>query len=131
MTKIYFIKKNNSRGAISLLVVLSVLAVISMIAIGSSFIISSELKLSSSAGDSLIAYCAAESGIESALYDAVKNSVEPTAARCNPPAYDQWTVSGSLKYCLTVTGLVSDGTLTNIQAIGEYKSARRSVEISF
>ncbi|MBU3965335.1 pilus assembly PilX N-terminal domain-containing protein [Patescibacteria group bacterium] len=123
-------KAANPRGVISIAMVLSVLAIISAIALGSSFIVSGEVRISSSANESVAALYYAETGIEKAILD-VKNGVEPTATRCNPPSYTNWTVISNIKYCLIVTGLVSDGSISQIKSIGEFGSARRSVEITF
>ncbi len=110
--------------------VLSVLAIISAIAFGTSFIVSGEVKISSSANESVTALYYAETGTEKAILD-VKNGVEPTATRCNPPNYTNWTVVSNIKYCLIVTGLVSDASISKIQSIGEFGSTRRSIEIAF
>lgn len=124
------LKMDNSRGVISIAMVLSVLAIISAIALGSSFIVSGEVRISSNANESVAALYSAETGIEKGILD-VKTGVEPTATRCNHPNYTNWTVVGSIKYCLAVTGLVSDGSISKIQSIGQFGSTRRSIEITF
>ncbi len=123
-------KNKTSRGVISIAMVLSVLAIISAIALGSSFIVSGEVNISSDANESVVALYYAETGIEKGILD-VKNGIEPTATRCNPPSYTNWTVISNIKYCLMVTGLISDGSISKIQSIGQFGSTRRSIEISF
>src|SRR5450759_2106584 len=59
----------NSKGAVSIFLVMSVLTVILAIALGSSFVASIEIKSSLDSGQSVTAYYEAESGIEEALYD--------------------------------------------------------------
>jgi len=77
--------------------VLIVLSVVLAIALGSSFIISSELATSLGHADSVVAYYAAETGIERALFD--HKTQEPAAQRCGAG----WTAYGSAQYCLNVT----------------------------
>lgn len=146
MTKIHFIKKNNSRGAVSLIMAMIVLSIILTIALGSSFIISSGLSASLGHGDSTVAFYAAETGVEQALFD--RKTQELTASRCPnsvvgvPCTAAQisggccpqgWNTSGNATYCLVVSeGTACDyTTISNIQSIGEYKNTRRSINVTF
>lgn len=119
--------KNDSRGAVSLIMAMVVLSVVLAIALGSSFIISSGLMASSGHANSVVAYYAAETGIEQALFD--YKTQEPTARRCGAG----WTSLGSAQYCLNVIETTPGDylTITKIQSIGEYKNTRRSIEITF
>lgn len=120
-------KKNDSRGAVSLIIAMVVLSVVLAISLGSSFIISSGLLASSGQSDSIITYYAAETGIEQALFD--RKTQEPAAQRCGAG----WIFLGSAQYCLNVTETTPGNylTITKIQSIGEYKNTRRSIEVSF
>jgi Tfp pilus assembly protein PilX len=120
-------KEKGSRGAVSLIMAMVVLSVVLAIALGSSFIISSGLMASSSHSDSVVAFYAAETGIEQALFD--HKTMEPSAQRCGAG----WTSFGVAQYCLNVTETTLGDylTISKIQSIGEYKNARRSIEISF
>jgi len=127
-SKVNKIKKLlNSRGSISLIMALVVLSVVLAIALGSSFIVSSGLVSSLGHADSIIAYYAAETGVEQALFD--HKTQEPAAQRCSVG----WTSFGSAQYCLNVAENTPGNyaTITNIQSIGEYRNVRRSIDVSF
>jgi len=127
-------KKFASKGAISVLVVFAVMGTITIIALSTAKIASRELGFSSNVSDSINAFYAAESGTEQALYYIVRNGADPTASevkRCTL-AFDDWDVSlGNAKYCVIITGSLAVPPLIAIKGIGEYKTTRRSVEISF
>ncbi len=125
MKKIFLLKNLNSKGAVSILLVMSILSVILAIALGSSAITAIQTKTSLSSNDSVVAYYAAEAGAEYALFEVRKNSTVLTTT-----CYGGWVNMGNAKYCLIVSGAIGDGDL-RVQSIGDYKSARRSVEISF
>lgn len=117
---------SSQKGAVSILLAMSILSAILGIALGSSLIAATQTKTSLGSSDSAIAYYAAETGIEYALYEVIKNSNEP-ATTCGA----SWENVGSGKYCLTVSGSIAGGNL-KVQSIGDdNKSTRRSVEISF
>lgn len=120
-------KKLNSKGAASIFVVMSILAAVLVIALGSSSVISTEKRMSLNSGDSVKAYYAAETGIEQAIYDHVKDDKEPSAFKCSTGS---WTANSDSRYCLVITGSHAT-SIDAIQSVGEYKSTRRSIEISF
>jgi len=132
MNKIF--KKNKiktiigSRGAVSLIMVMIILSVILAIVTGSSFIISNGLMASLRHSDSVVAFYAAETGIEQALFDHKTQEPAP-AARCGTG----WASVGVARYCLSITETTPGDylTITKIQSTGEYKNTRRSIEITF
>lgn len=123
--KIKLFNSLNSKGAASIFLVMSILSVVLVIALGSSLIAATQVKTSLSSSESAIAYYAAETGAEYALYEVIKNSNEP-AVTCGV----SWVAAGSGRYCLKKSGTIDTGDL-KVQLIGEYKSTRRSIEISF
>lgn len=121
-----FLSNNlNSKGAVSILLVMSILSAVLVIALGSSSITATQIKTLLSSSESAVAYCAAETGVEYALYEVIKNTNEP-ATTCGI----SWVVVGSGRYCLNKSGSIAGGDL-KVQSIGDYKSTRRSIEISF
>lgn len=119
----------NSKGAASIFLVMTVLAAVLAIALGSSSMVATEIRSSLDSGQSVAAFYAAESGIEQAMYDRFKSEIQPTGEVCGV----DWTiVSDPAKYCLIITqGDISDYTsITNIQSVGDYKTTRRSIEIT-
>lgn len=143
------IRKLNSKGAVSIFLVMAVLTAVLAIALGSSFVVSTEIKSTLDSSESVSAYYAAESGLEEALYDKVRLRREPRGKRCvgncppnmADPACIGWTtcnevsLSPSEPYCIEVIETSSTkcepDTITKINTIGEYRTTRRSIEIDF
>lgn len=133
----------NSKGAASVFIVMSILAAVLAVALGSASIITNERKMSMGSSESVVAYYAAETGIEKAIYNIVKDKEEPIAVHCSivspavdcdcPASSSNWTVFGGAFYCLKITETTADDytTITAIKSIGEYKTTRRSIEVSF
>jgi Tfp pilus assembly protein PilX len=121
--KKFLVNKLNSKGAISIFITMSVLLAVLIIALGSSSVAMTELKSSLNSSDSTVAYFAAETGIEEAMF-VIKGGNNP-ADSCYA-----WTSVGDASYCLIVTGALNDGNLI-VKSIGEYNTTRRSIQISF
>lgn len=132
------------KGVISLFVVVIVVGIVTVIAVGTSVVSSREMGFSSNINNSIIAFYAAESGTEAALYDTIKLSQDVTKGRCagtcnelnavcctEVPPWNE--VAGGSKYCISVTETLPCDytTITKIQAIGEYKNTKRSIEVAF
>lgn len=115
--------KLNSKGAVSIFIVMSVLVAVLVVALGSSSVSSTEVRSSLSSSESAVAYFAAETGIEESMF-IIKGGVDPVGD-CSV-----WTPVGAARYCLKITGALADGDLV-VKSIGEYKTTRRSIEISF
>ena len=141
--KQYLIKELNSEGAVSIFLVMSILAVILAIALGSSFVASTETRLSTSSNESIVAYYAAETGIEEALYDKAKLNKVPRGNRCPgncpDPACADWgvdvctvnTLGAANPYCIEVLPITCDiDLITSIKSTGDHKTTRRSIEIN-
>lgn len=143
--KKFLTEKLNSRGAVSIFLVMSILAAVLVIALGTSFTVSTESKLSLSSGESVAAYYSAESGMEEALYDLINQNRVPRGNRCDTscpvPACGGWTCTQTpfgpaTPYCIEVVlrpggdACVSND-IVSIRSIGEYGTTRRSIEIAF
>ncbi len=121
-TKTNFIKQNikqNEQG-IAIYLVMVILALLLSVGLGLCAVLISQLKIISNLGDSVIAFYAAETGIERA-------QVHPAA---------DYSASGSVGAAVyTTTGISSGGvcTPTNfcIRSIGDYKGTRRVIEIQY
>jgi len=116
-------KLNNQKGT-SLLLTLLVMAAILSIAIGLARLGLGEIKLLRDIPGSLIAYYAAESGVERALYEAWQ---PPLYAPQPQPACSVQLANGSW-YGTTVTTQVNS---TIVQTTGCYQNNKRSIEVSF
>lgn len=141
---IFFINNaNNSRGAVSIFLVMSILSAVLVIALGTSFSVSTEMKLSSSSAESIVAFYSAESGMEEALFDKINQNRVPRGNRCGgncpSPACTEWTcieavLSEENPYCINVISIgdpCDPDNILSLKAIGDNKSTRRSIEISF
>lgn len=119
-------RKINSKGSASIFLVMSILTGVLAIALGSSSVITTDRRISASSDESMTAYYAAETGIEQAIYDYVKNNIEPAAEKCST---GNWTASGVSRYCLVIAGAYPN--IAAIKSIGDFNSTRRSIEITF
>lgn len=121
-TKTNFIKQNikqNERGVVIYLVMV-ILALLLSVGLGLCTVLVSQLKIINTLGNSVIAFYAAETGIEQA-------QLHPTAT---------YSASGSVgDATYTATGISSGGvcTPTNfcIRSVGTYKGMRRAIEIQY
>ena len=93
------------------LVILSVLTVALLALIGISI---SQIKVIRTLSDSVVAFCAADTGIEHSLYNVFKEA-------------GTGEVSGLLNEA-SYSVSAGDGTFTSV---GEYKNTERAIEISF
>lgn len=141
----------NSKGAASIFLVMAVLAAVLAIVLGSSMVVSTEIKSNLDSGESVAAYYAAESGMERAMYEKANLNRVPRGNRCivsNCPGgatgvvcAGSWTCTASVltavsPYCIEVIlkplgdpCVVDD--IASVKSIGENKTTRRSIEISF
>jgi len=112
-------KKNNQKGQ-ALLIVLLVMAAFLSIALGVSTLSLGETKLSRDISKSLIAYYAADSGVECQMYS------------------DRWPADGvnCASVCLSagicfVTQISGTSPTRTIQSTGSYLDVRRAVELTY
>jgi Tfp pilus assembly protein PilX len=114
-------KKHNQKG-VSLLITLLIMAAILAIALGVSRLSLGEIKISRNTPNSLIAYYAAESGIERALYE----------DRVNGQASTDYPFSGCIETDICYSGDAS-GVSPNRTIIsnGLYQDTARSVESTY
>ncbi len=117
-------KKNiYQQGAISILLAILLLAELSVISLGISFLAIQQLKLSGQAGQSVLAYYAAEAGAEKCLYQVRKS----TGQGCDDTGQLSGTV-GSGSYQASYSATYSSST---IASIGQFMSANRKVELTW
>jgi len=114
-------KKNNHKGSALLLTLLIIAAVLS-IAFGVSRLSLGELKLSRDTSTSLVAYYAAETGVECEMF---ADRVNPTF-ECGRVA--PMCLSAGICVETAVEG-VSPSRV--IQATGSYKDVRRAIELTY
>jgi len=117
-------KKHNQKG-VSLLLTLLIMAAIIAIAIGVSRLSTQEIKISRESSTSMIAYYAADSGVEWAMYE----------DRANGMASQSYS---NYNFCLdTDTGICynvgASGTSPNriITANGSYQGVTRAVQLTY
>lgn len=103
-------REKNSRG-IALYLVVAMLAVLFSVAFGMSAVSISQMKNLQRSGDSIVAFCAAESGIERSLLESEDSSYSSSAEFDNDASYTVVGVDpgsggcpGVANYCLKATG---------------------------
>jgi len=135
----------NSKGAVTIFLVMSIMVAILAIALGSSSVLSGEISSSLNSGETIKAYYAAETGIEFAMYQILQNQEpadngtntvcpNPPGNVCSIPASSiskDIDADGINDYTLYVTGCLCDNSITKMQSVGEYKNTSRSIRTSF
>ncbi|MFH1841331.1 MAG: hypothetical protein ABH800_01045 [Candidatus Nealsonbacteria bacterium] len=114
--------KKTEKG-ISLYISLMVMSVLLAIALGISAIFIGQVKTLRGLGNSVVAFCAADTGIEQALLN-----------RADPLAISETSLSNGAKYQVFVTAGGSSGCVAPnycIKSIGTYQNTKRAIEISY
>jgi len=111
----------NSQQGVALYLTMVVLSIMSAAYFALTAILVSQIKITSGAGNSVLAFAAADAGIEEALY------------KVRHQDYSQGSFSGSLPsngsiYTVTVT---LQGQQTVAKSVGSYRTERRAIEIQF
>ena len=114
-------KTNNQKG-VSLLLTLLVMIALLAIALGVSQLSLGEIKITRDVPSSIIAYYAAEAGIEQAIYEKRINSNNLDISDCSI------SLDNGSQYGVTVDD--SGGTIT-ISSIGCYRGVTRAIEVNF
>lgn len=114
-------KHYNKKGA-SLILAMLILTVILATAFGVCNLIIGEIKISREAPKSLLAYCAAEAGIERALYEDRKGGGAINIDECTEPLNNE----SSYGFDITVTGQDVE-----IISWGCYKDVKRAIEVNY
>lgn len=118
--------KNNNQKGVSLLLTILIMAALLAIAIGVTRLSLGEIKLIRDIPNSLIAYYAADSGIERALYEKRINGLDLSIPDC--PGAGSAELDNDSKYGVNVSQI---GETVVIKSGGCYKDIRRAIEVSF
>ena len=114
-------KIDNQKG-VSLLLTLLVMIALLAIAFGISRLSLGEIKITQDVPRSIIAYYAAETGVELAIYEKRQNNVNLNIAECTVD------LDNGSQYGVTV---VDDGGTVTINSIGCYQGVTRAIEVTF
>jgi len=114
--------KKDSQKGVSLLITLLIMAAILAIALGVSRLSLGEIKISRDAPKSLIAYYAAESGVEWALYE----------DRINGQALVDYSFSDCIETDICYSGSASGvSPARTIISNGSYQNTARAVQLTY
>ncbi|MFH1451251.1 MAG: pilus assembly PilX N-terminal domain-containing protein [bacterium] len=126
------IKKTSKKG-VSVYLAILVMSILLAIGIGVTTIILGQARMIRSMGDSVIAFYAADTGIENVLYeDKVRSEQDPP----EPLLGFGEEITGNLENGSSYTaekiapGGTCDGAYYCIRSIGTFKEVRRAVEVS-
>ena len=113
------IKFNKERG-VALYLTMVVLAIMSASFFALTSILVSQIKITSNLGNSVLAFAAADAGIEEALY------------KIRYQDYSSGVFSGALSNSSSYTVMVVlQGQQTIAKSVGVYRNSRRALEIQF
>ncbi|MDD5750162.1 MAG: hypothetical protein PHU56_00725 [Candidatus Pacebacteria bacterium] len=120
MPNIEKIKKTGKERGAALYLTMMILAVVSASFFTLTGVLVSQIKITGNLSNSVMAFAAADAGIEDALYKIRRQD------------YSSGTFSGTLSnggsYTVTV---VLQGSLTVARSVGVYQNSRRALEIQF
>ena len=122
-------KSSQTQKGISIYLSLMIMTVLLAIALGVSTILISQQKSIKGMGNSVIAFYAADSGIEKMLYDAFRGV--DIAANCPESNPCQATLENGATYSIIVlpnTDPKCSGSYYCIKSVGEYKETKRALE---
>jgi hypothetical protein len=117
---------NNNQKGVSLLLTLLIMAALSAIVFGLFRLSLGGIKLIRDIPESLIAYYAADSGIERAIYEKRINGLDLIVSDC--PEAGSGELDNGSKYGVSVSQI--NGNIV-IESEGCYKNIRRAIEVSF
>jgi len=116
--------KNNQKG-VALYLTMVILSIMSASYLALTTILVSQIKITSTAGNSVVAFSAADAGIEEALY---KIRYQDYPSPDSSGSFSGTLSNASSSYAVTVT---LQGQQTIARSVGTYRKARRAVEIKF
>lgn len=114
-------KIDNQKG-VSLLLTLLVMIALLAIAFGVSRLSLGEVKITQDVPKSIVAYYAAEAGVERAIYEKRQNDVNLDIGECTV------NLDNGSQYGVTVT---DDGITITIRSVGCYQGVTRAIEVTF
>ena len=117
------IKIQNSRG-VSLFLAVFIMSVLLAISFGISGILIGQIKTMSEIGYSVVAFYAADSGIENVLMDRESPSYIPETTLPNGATYEVFVAEEDTENC-------SDDLNYCIKSIGSYQKTKRAIEIQY
>lgn len=116
---------NMEQEGVSLYLTMVILSVLMAVILTMISMAVSQIKVIHTLSDSIIAFYAADSGIERILYAVFQEGYEPQKNTC-PPAYSSTLENGAFyEVC------VSDKSDSTIFSTGTYKKTKRRIEITF
>ncbi len=116
--------KNKKQEGFSIYLVILISTFILAIALGLATILISRIKLSREIGYSVVAFYAADTGIERVLKDIRKGGYQCASPPCTP--YSNVPLDGA-SYTVTITSW----SPTVISSSGKYQAVKRAIEISY
>lgn len=124
--------KEKNRG-VSLLLVIFIMSIILAVGLGISAITVQQIKLLRDIGHSVVAFSAADTGIEQSLYMLYKSggATSTFSGTCGDATYVVETICGNLNTSCP-SGMTQDGELDAYyltKSIGTYRETKRAIEI--
>lgn len=129
---------NKSRGS-SLFFAVLIMSILLAVGLGMSTLLLTQMRMIRGMGDSVVAFYAADTGIEKALFELYKTGIlPPCSGLCsNPPTSPCVGNVGEASYCVEGYSAGEPKCLKPpnqyfcIKSIGTYKGTRRAIEVSY
>jgi Tfp pilus assembly protein PilX len=117
-------KKQNSQNGVSLYLTLMIMSVLLAMALGLSTIFLEQTKTVREIGNSVLALCAADAGLEEVLINRSSPTPIPETALPNGATYQVFVTAGGVGACPVEYHFC-------IKSIGSYSETRRAIEITY
>ena len=115
-----------NRGIVLILTLLILTGLIAL-ALGIATLLTREIKLSQEMANSVLAYGAADTGIERFLYGVNKEALDPATCVCATLCYSD-TLSNDASYEVCV---ITSTPPVTVKSTGTYRSTNRSIQITY
>ena len=120
LQKMQKFNRENKRG-IAIYCAMAVLSIVLAIALGVGLLTSERIKMLNEAGDSVVAFSAAQTGIEKVLFLGISSASDPNCSLVG--------LLGEASYEISCYDCGAASEFVCVKSIGGYKNARRAVRI--
>ena len=123
-------KHFNKQKGVSLYIAIMIISILLAIVLGSSAILLGQLKVIKGMENSIIAFYAADSGIERILMDRADPTLSPVFFECPCGGPVVCTLGNNINYCVDAQSLSAPDNFY-IRSVGEYKGTKRAIEVVY
>lgn len=121
-------KSKPQNKGITLILTLSILSAILALVLGIATLLTREMKLAQEIANSILAYSAADTGIERLMYGVNKEALDITTCQCGTTNCYSGTLSNNASYVVCIKQI---GPPVKVKSTGTYRGTNRTIEASY